>query len=204
MNERSKRIVLIVGAIVLTLLSIGSGALIALSDDDERVSRPATTSSLTASAAPSEEPSVPPDPTMPASPEPPGGESPVLEDGHHFVYVTSASRLEVGTSEVEFDLAYFYVGGTAEREAAERGDEVLNGYYIVNENDRIRTLPLADDVEVAYIPVDACCDLQPGNVDAWLEAVLGTNQTDYGGADVPWWFTVEGGEITGIEQQYLP
>jgi len=141
---------------------------------------------------------------MPESPEPPGDESPVLEDGHHFVYVTSASRLEDSSSEVEFDLALFYVDDDAEREAAERDDEVVNGYYIVNENDRLRTLPLADDVEVAYIPVDACCDLQPGNVDAWLEAVLATNQTDYGGTDVPWWFTVEGGQITRIEQQYLP
>jgi hypothetical protein len=204
MNERSRRNALIVGAIVLALLSIGSGALIALSDDDDRVSTPATTSSLTPSAEPSEEPSVPPDPTMPASPEPPEGESPVLEDGHHFVYIAGASRLEDGTSEVEFDLAYFYVGDTAEREAAERGDEVLNGYYVVNDNDRLRTLPLADDVEVAYIPVDACCALQPGNVDAWLEAVLETNPTEYGGTDAPWWFTVEGGEINGIEQQYLP
>jgi hypothetical protein len=204
MNERSRRNALIVGAIVLALLSVGAGTLIALSDDDERASTPTTTSSLAPSAAPSDEPSVPPDPTMPSSPEPPGAESPVLEDGHHFVYVTGASRLEDGTSEVEFDLAYFYVDESAEREAAERGDEVSNGYYIVNENDRLRILPLADDVEVAYIPVDDCCDRQPGNVDAWLDAVLETNQTDYGGGDVPWWFTVEGGQITRIEQQYLP
>jgi hypothetical protein len=201
MDERMKRNALIAGAVLLALLSIGSGALIALSDDDG--GRP-TTPTTTSSPTPSAEPSVPPDPTMPESPEPPGGESPILEDGHHFVYVTSASRLEDGTSEVEFDLALFYVSEAAEREAAERDDEVVNGYYIVNENDRLRILPLADDVEVAYIPVDACCDLQRGNVDAWLEAVLETNQTDYGGADVPWWFTVEGGEITQIEQQYLP
>jgi hypothetical protein len=201
MDEHMKRNALIAGAVLLALLSIGSGALIALSDDDgERATTPTTTSSLT----PSDEPSVAPDPTMPESPEPPGGESPVLEDGHHFVYVTRASLMEDGSSEVEFDLALFYVDDDAEREAAERGDEVLNGYYIVNENDRLRTLPLADDVEVAYIPVDACCALQPGNVDAWLEAVLETNPTDYGGADVPWWFTVEGGEISRIEQQYLP
>lgn len=204
MNERSRRNALVAGAIVLALLSIVAGALIGLSDDDERASTPTTTVTPTLSAEPSDEPSVPPDPTMPSSPEPAGAESPVLEDGHHFVYVIGASRLEDGTSEVEFDLAYFYVGGTAEREAAERGDEVLDGYYIVNANDRLRTLPLAGDVEVAYIPVDACCDLQPGNVEAWLEAVLETNPTDYGGADVPWWFTVEGGEITRIEQQYLP
>ncbi|MGH2641330.1 MAG: hypothetical protein ACRDGO_06495 [Actinomycetota bacterium] len=200
MDERMKRNALIAGAVVLALLSIGSGALIALSGDGERATTPTTTPSLT----PSVEPSVAPDPTMPESPEPPGGESPVLEDGHHFVYVTSASRLEDGTSEVEFDLALFYVDEDAEREAAERDDEVVNGYYIVNENDRLRILPIADDVEVAYIPVDACCAPQPGNIDAWLEAVLETNQTDYGGTDVPWWFTVEGGEITRIEQQYLP
>ena len=96
------------------------------------------------------------------------------------------------------------MGERAEQEAAERDDEVVNGYYIVNDNDRLRTLPLAEEVEVDYIPVDACCELQSGDVDAWLEAVLETNPTDYGGTDVPWWFTVDGGEITRIEQQYLP
>jgi len=198
MDERSKRNALIVGAIALALLSVGAGALIALSDEAEPVAAPSPTPSVTAT----DEPSGSPEPTETA--EPSGSESPVLEDGHHFVYVISASRLEDGTSEVEFDLALFYVGERAEQEAAERDDEVVNGYYIVNDNDRLRTLPLAQEVEVDYIPVDACCDLQPGNVDAWLEAVLETNPTDYGGTDVPWWFTVDGGEITRIEQQYLP
>jgi hypothetical protein len=201
MDERIKRNALIVGAIVLALLSIGSGALIALSDD-ERAETPSRTPSVTATDEPSVEPTGSPEPSGSETPEP--SESPVLEDGHHFVYVTSASRQEDGSSEVTFDLAYFYVGERAEREAAEREDEVLNGYYIVNENDRLRTLPLAEGVEVAYIPVDTCCDPEPGNIDAWLEAVLETNPTDYGGTVVPWWFTVEGGEITRIEQQYLP
>jgi hypothetical protein len=105
---------------------------------------------------------------------------------------------------VRFDLAYFYVGERAEHEAAEREDEVRNGYYIVNDNDRLRVLPLAGDVEVEYVPTDQCCELQPGNIDAWLESVLETNPTDYDGKNVPWWFTVEGGEITKIEQQWLP
>jgi hypothetical protein len=200
MDERMKRNVLIVGAIVLALLSIGSGALIALSGDDERAGTPSETPSGAATDEPSVEPTE--SPSESETPEP--SESRVLEDGHHFVYVTSASRLEDGTSEVEFDLAYFYVGERAEREATERGDEATNGYYIVNENDRLRTLPLADDVEVDYIPVGVCCDLQPGNIDAWLEAVLETNQTDYEGKNAVWWFSVEGGQITKIEQQYLP
>jgi hypothetical protein len=50
----------------------------------------------------------------------------------------------------------------------------------------------------------ATTELQPGNLDAWLEAILETNPTDYGGKDVPWWFTVRDGVVTRIEQQYLP
>ena len=120
------------------------------------------------------------------------------------MYVESASRLENGRTSVRFDLAYFYQGERAEREAAERGDEVVSGYYIVNDNPRLRTLFLADEVEVEYIPATQCCELQPGDIDAWVEAVLETNPTDYAGTNAPWWFTVEGGEITRIEQQYLP
>ena len=202
MDERTKRTSLIVGAIVLAVLAIGSGALIALSGDDERGESPSPTPSVTATDEPSVEPTESPEPSESESPAP--SESPVLEDGHHFVYVTSASRLEDGTSEVEFDLAYFYTDARAQQEAAERGDVAEDGYYIVNDNDRLRTLPLSADVEVEYIPEDLCCELQPGNIDAWLEAVLETNQTDYSGKDVPWWFTVEGGQITRIEQQYLP
>lgn len=130
--------------------------------------------------------------------------APTLEDGHHFVYVKRASTYG-GTTRIRFDLAYFYRGERAEREAAERGGEVLNDYYIVNDNPRLRTLLLADEVEVEYIPDSQCCELQPWNINDWLEAIgLSTNPSDYPGKNVPWWFTVEGGEITRIEQQYLP
>jgi hypothetical protein len=121
------------------------------------------------------------------------------------VYVKRASRGDNGTTRVRFDLAYFYQGQRAEREAAERGDEVVSGYYIVNDNPRLRTLAVADDVEVEYIPQSGCCELQPWDIDSWFEAIgLSTNPGDYPGKNVPWWFTVEGGQVTRIEQQYLP
>jgi hypothetical protein len=197
MNEYTKRNALIAGAIALAFLSIVAGALIALSDDEERTQTPSPTPTPTQTPEPSETP----EPTE--TPEPSGTPSPSLADGHHFVYVTRASRAD-GTTRIRFDLAYFYQGQRAEREAAERGDEVVSGYYIVNDNPRLRTLPLADEVEVEYIPSSQCCELQTGDIDAWVEAVLATNPTDYPGTTVPWWFTVEGGEITRIEQQYLP
>jgi hypothetical protein len=199
MDERMKRNALIVGAILLALLSIGAGALIALTDDER-----AQTTGPTPSPTPTQtsEPSETPEPSATLGPS--ASDSPSLQDGHHFVYVTSANRSESGATRVRFDLAYFYVGERAEQEAAERDDEVRNGYYIVNDNDRLRVLPLAGNVEVEYVPTDQCCELQPGNIDAWLESVLETNPTDYDGKNVPWWFTVEGGEITKIEQQWLP
>lgn len=200
MNERTKRNAMVAGAIALAFLSIVAGALIAISDDEERARTADRTPSTTPTRTP--EPSESPEPSE--TPGPSSSQAPSLQDGHHFVYVKRASRLEDGTTRVRFDLAYFYQGERAEREAAERGDEVVSGYYIVNDNPRIRALPVADDVEVEYIPATRCCELQPGDIDAWVEAVLEANPTDYAGTNAPWWFTVEGGEITRIEQQYLP
>jgi hypothetical protein len=202
MDERTRRGALIAGAIALALLSVGAGALIALSDEDRRAQAPSSSPNTTPSAT--AEPSGSPEPSASGTPEPSAPESPSLEDGRHFVFVTGAAHLPDGSTRVRFDLAYFLTGDEGQEAAAAHDDEFVNGYYIVNDNDRLRRLPLADDVEVEYIPVGACCDLQPGDVDAWLDAVLQTNQTDYDGKNAPWWFTVEGGEITRIEQQYLP
>jgi hypothetical protein len=203
MDERMKRNALIVGAIVLALLSIGAGALIALTSEDDRAQT--TSSSPSSTASQTLEPSGSSEPSASQTPKPSGSGSPVLGDGHHFVYVRSASRGDNGKTRVRFDLAYFYQGDRAQREAAERGDEAVNGYYIVNDNPKLRTLTLADDVEIEYIPQSACCELQPWDIDSWFEAIgLSTNPGDYPGTNFPWWFTVEGGRVTRIEQQYLP
>jgi hypothetical protein len=202
MDERTRRNALVVGAIVLAILSIGAGALIAVSSQDEPLATPSPTPSVTATDEPSAEPTETPEPS--GTPEPSELESPVLEDGHHFVFVKEALVFPDGTRKVRFDLAYFLTGDEGEEAAADHGDEFVNGYYIVNDNARLRLLPLAEDVEVEYIPVDQCCELQPGDIDAWLESIMETDPTDYGGIDVPWWLTVEGGQITKIEQQYLP
>lgn len=198
MNERAKQTWLVAGAIVLALLSVAGGALIALSDDGPQRAEPSRTPS--ASPSRTDEPIESPEP----SPTPDRSESPVLGDGRHFVFADHATRRDDGSATVTFDLAYFYRGDRAVLEAEERGDEVVNDYYIVNDNPRLRTLSLADAVDVSYIPESACCEQRRGDVDAWLESVLETNPTDYPGKDVPWWITVRGGQIVRIRQQYLP
>lgn len=205
MNEDRGRTLLVVGAIVLVLLAVGSGAIIAASSDGEEASdTPRPTTQPTSASTPTATTSPTRAETPSGSPTDQPSESPVLADGRHFVYVTEATPREDADSTVTFDLAYFFQGDRAEEEAAERGDEVVNDSYIVNDNPRLRTLPLADTVDVRYIPVDACCDLQEGNLDAWLESILETNPTDYPGKDAAWWFVVDGGHIIRIEQQFLP
>lgn len=205
MNEDRSRTLLVIGAIVLGLLAIGSGAMIALSSDGaESAVGASPTTEPTSASTPTATTSPTSAETPSASPTGEPTESSVLADGRHFVYVTGAAPPGAEPSTVTFDLAYFYRGDRAEQEADERGDEVVNDYYIVNDNPRLRTLPLADTVEVRYISVDRCCDLQDGDVDAWLESILETNPTDYPGKDAAWWFVVDGGHITRIEQQFLP
>ena len=203
MSERTRRNILIAGAIVLAVLSIVAGALIALSSDDGAGPGPSETPSTSPSPAESASPTTSPEPTETASPEPGETESAVLEDGRHLVYVDTAFRPEDGPARVRFDLVYWYTGDQAEEVAAQHGTEATNGYYIENDNPRLRTLPLAEEVEVTYVPEGRCCEPQPGDVDAWLGSILATEQTDYP-EDVPWWITVEGGQITRIEQQFLP
>jgi hypothetical protein len=201
MEERQRRTALVAAAIAVGLLSIGAGALIAVSDDAVERSSPSPASSGSPTLGPTSSPTSSPSssPSVSVSPRPG-----VIEDGRHFVYVTDAARLEDGSVEVTFDLAYFLEGQEAAQAAAEHGDELTNDYYIVNDNPRLRTLPLAGDVRVRYIVADACCELQRGDLDVWLGAVLGTDHTVYAGEHAPWWVTVRGGVITRIEEQYLP
>ncbi|HET9672755.1 MAG TPA: hypothetical protein VFQ40_07895 [Actinomycetota bacterium] len=200
MNERTRRTSLIAGAIVLGLASIGAGALIAISDDGAERARP--TGTPTASSSPSPSSAEEPSPTQEPSPSP---ARPVLEDGIHFVYVTDGARRDDGSIRVTFDLASFLTGEEGAQAAAAHGDEFVNDYYIVNDNPRLRTIPVAADATVRYLPAGGVTtELQPGDLDAWLDAVLGTNPTDYGGTDVPWWFAVRDGVVTRIEQPYLP
>jgi hypothetical protein len=141
-----------------------------------------------------------PSDTSSATPEPAS-----LEDGRHFVFADKVAE-KGGGPQLRFDLAYFLTGDEATKAAKEHGDEYPppNDYYIVNDNPKLRWLPVSGSVKVKYIPNEQCCDLMPGNFDAWTEAVNETNQTDYAGKLAPWWITVSGGQIMKIEQQYLP
>jgi hypothetical protein len=194
-RRKTRPIVLLVA---IAVLAFGGGMLVSRLGGDDVAAPPASSA---ATVTPTSEPSIesPTDPPTTAAPEAPA----VLEDGRHFVRPASVEGTG-GDATLTFDLAYFLTGAEAEAAAAEDGSEVANDYYIVNDNPKERTIGMADAVDVRFIPTSMCCDLQPGDISAWSDAVNGTVMSEYAGTDAWWWITVQGGEVAAVEQQYLP
>ncbi|MGE0794969.1 MAG: hypothetical protein AB7H43_03800 [Acidimicrobiia bacterium] len=116
-----------------------------------------------------------------------------LEDGRHFGFWRT---FEIGDTIAygEFDLAYFLTGEEAEAEAAARGDEVNNDYYVVNDNPKLRTL-IARGSTTVRVLVGGGATLTSSNV-----ADFAVERHEGSGC----WVTIEGGIVTEIEEQFVP
>jgi hypothetical protein len=181
---------------VVALAVAGRSVLTSGSDDDT----PGPSTTATAGPSPSQSDEATTSPSASASPTSSPSPEPVLDDGRHFVFALAAAT---APPSLRFDLAEFLTDEAAQDAAEEHGDEAVNGYYIVNDNPRLRTLEVADDVRVRYIPIDDCCDLVDGTWKAYVAAVDGDGPADLD-PSAPWWITVRDDVIVGIEQQYLP
>jgi hypothetical protein len=131
----------------------------------------------------------------------------VLADGRHPVYLTG---LDVAERTVEFDLIQYLTGDEADAafhdDSPGQSGGAPNDFYIVNDNPRLRTLPIARDVSVAVLgpPVSSTSahvialeafpdylagDLVPADDRLWYN---------------PFWLTVRAGEVVAIEEQFTP
>jgi hypothetical protein len=193
-----RRNAIIATAIVVGLLVFAIGYVVG-ADDGETAASPS--SSTTTASAPSDSPSGEPS----SSPEPSGDE---LPDGRYFVRLTDLQGGEDGPHLVQYDLAYSYTGEEANHVAASRGDEtpVPNDVYVVNDNPKLRLAPLAQDFTVTYLPEGSgLTDPVPAPQDRFLVWLDESEQTDFPPMDITyWWITIDGGEVTKIEQQYQP
>ena len=200
---------LVAGFVVVVLAAVlGVGLLDDGSDGDAGDSRdagvtatePDTELAPGTTAAPGASDAVTPAPTTAPTPT----EAPVLADGRHPVFLTG---LDVGRRTVEFDLIQWLTGEAA-REAytADHPDDPgypPNDFYIVNDNPRLRVLPVAGDVTVTVLehgfePMDIAFEELP--------AFLADNLVPDGASlwHNPFWLTVSDGTITAIEEQYTP
>jgi hypothetical protein len=215
---RNRRTLLMVGAIVLALLVFGGGYAIGRGNGETASPSPALAPSPTAthtrspkpsssrsvtpteSASPSESASADPNPTA----EPLGD---TLPDGHYFVRLNDLQGGENGLPLVAYDLAYFLTGHDADQAAKDRGLEtpVPDGYFIVNDSHRRRFVPLADAFGVRYIPEGNCCEPVKAHNAQFLGWLGETTQSDFPPKETSWWWiTIAGGEVTKVEQQFLP
>lgn len=131
----------------------------------------------------------------------------VLEDGRHPVYLTDID-LPAGT--ITLDLVQFLTGDEAKRVYAEDypGDPSgpANDYYTVNDNSRLRTLPVVPGVDVTVVW------LEPGRLGPQTISFeeLPDYFAEYPATNDPhlwydpFWLTVDDGRVVAIEEQYLP
>jgi hypothetical protein len=152
-------------------------------------------------------PSATPPPSVTATPTPTpvgeeqiGGTAVILEDGRHPVHLES---VDANQRKITFDLVIFLTGQKAEEEWAKEhpGEEgPPNDYMIVNNNPKLRTLPLTAGAKIQVIDMNSTDVTKP--VDASLNKLrdLVTSQRGAG----LYWITVRDEKVTRVEGQYLP
>lgn len=211
---RRRRAVVAVAVTAGAVLAAALG--FALVDDDgDGAEQASTTTSVAPSTQPPTEPSTEPSTSEPgsgagpAAPAPPATAptaDPVLEDGRHPVYLTA---LDTTAQTVEFDLIQFLTGDEAvvawDAAHPDEPGGPPNDYFVVNENARLRTLPLAGDVTVTVPSFEGGLHAQPIPF-ADLPARLADNPMPGEGRlwPNPFWLTVEEGTVTAMDEQYIP
>ena len=124
-----------------------------------------------------------------------------LADGRHPAYVT---ELSVPERKATIDVIQILSGQEA-TDAFKRDNpgesDLPNDYYIVNANKKLRTGTITPEATVKLVKLaqDSNADLNDATLEE-MDAYLKTVDR----LTVPFWFTVAGGRITAIEEQYLP
>jgi hypothetical protein len=199
------RYVVLAAALALSLLVVAG--LFALRTDDQASSAglvpsvPATTTSAKP-ALPAAVPNASESVSAAATP------TLQLRDGRHFGYIESID-LATSPATLQFDLAYLLKGDEANREAARRGypTPVDNDYFIVNDNPRLRTLPLAQPVKIRLLDWKRCCDtFLTANLERFAASFERRQYPagNYRGKFSAYELSVEDGVVVEIDEHYFP
>jgi hypothetical protein len=133
----------------------------------------------------------------------------VLPDGRSAVYLT---KLGATGNTVTFDLIEFLTGDAAKaewkKEHPENPDGPDDDYLIVNNNTKLRTLPVAADAKCVVLATLGGTDTKTIAFDALPAFLAQQNKeiklTPPHIAALPFWLTVRHGSVTKLEEQFLP
>jgi len=142
-------------------------------------------------------------PSVPASAS---ASAPLIADGRHAAYLT---KLDVGAKTLTFDKIDFLTGAAAKKaylkENPGETDGPPNDYMIVNNNKLLRTLPIADSATITIVDMSSVGGV--GVKKTTLAALPAYFAADKGAELLwhdPFWLTVKSGQITKIQEQFLP
>lgn len=114
---------------------------------------------------------------------------------------------EGATPNLTVDYAELLEGDDAAAAATAHGSESPppNGYYIVNDNPKLRTFPADANMKVQV--ASTAGGIEPAGYTIgfgqWYDVLIGMSAENFV-KDRPYWITIKAGKITAIEEQYLP
>ena len=209
-RPRATRLVIATSIAVVVLVAAAVvGMVVATQDDggDDAARAPTATSTEPPATAPSTTDgdvgggpatTAPPPTSLPAGP--------VLEDGRHPAYLAG---IDVAGRSVEFDLIQFLMGDEAiaawdDAHPDDHGGPP-NDYFIINDNPRLRRMPVADDVAVTVLDWDGGFEpMVVAFADLPTELAAGRIPYEDRLAASPFWLTIHDGTVTAIEEQFIP
>lgn len=195
---RRRALAVAAGVVTAMVVAFAVGALLAGDGgDDDRAApgpvRPSVTPSVTPSLTPSPSPSASPVPS-PSATDAQGR----LVDGTDLGVVRG-----LPSGRLELDRVIFLTGPEAAAEAERRGEPADTDYYVVNDNDLVRSYPVRPDARVTLsVPLSGKDTTDPVVTDlAGLAEALDA-QSDRGGLlfDV----VVRAGVVVEVRHRYLP
>jgi hypothetical protein len=124
---------------------------------------------------------------------------PLLDDGRHAVRITT---VDTEGRTVTVDVIQFLTGDAAIKAASAAGQESPppNDYFIVNDNPKLRTLPVAAG---APVTVNALLAMETGSATKNVSISFG-KLAQLQNQNALFWITVRDGRVTAIAEQYIP
>jgi hypothetical protein len=142
---------------------------------------------------------VPDTSTPPAAPSASAGAA-VLPDGKSAAYLKT---VDTQGRTVTFDLVELLFGDAATKEYVkthpDEPDGPPEGYLLVNDNTKLRTIPLAAQLSVKIVDMNG----DPSVPKSIKLGDLSGHLSNERQAPLPYWMTVTNGQVTAIEEQYL-
>lgn len=139
--------------------------------------------------------------------ETPAGQASQGQAVRQFTFVHSVST---GTSpKMVADYAQFLTGKPAADAATAHGDESPppNDYYIVNDNKKLRTLPVKPGISVKLVSKADGTTVAEGyllTLDKWAANFAAPTPTNSGIISAGYWITIKNGIVVAVEEQYVP